>query len=316
MEEVAIRKAYLSSERRGPRPLRRASLRHVGRPPRVREPLPLTTSRRSQWPCKLAGGAQVDAGNMLLVGEIHARIRAGHAAGPVDAAIIPRRCAATDDFRSIADSMHDVCANVRSGARERMDATPDSGLTVPGRMDAPDPDDARYARFEQTVMPHLSAAYNLARWLLRDDHDAEDIVQEAYLRAYKSFASLRGLDARPWLLAIVRNACFTWQHQRRHRGTLSFDETLHDTEDEAMGPAAALQAASEAERIRQAMNELPPEFREAIVLRAVEGLSYKEIANVAGVPVGTVMSRLARARERLEHCLSENVNREPENELP
>src|SRR4029077_5193399 len=125
-------------------------------------------------------------------------------------------------------------------------------------------DAALYLRFEQIVMPHLSAAYNLARWLVRDDHAAEDIVQEACLRAYKSFGALRGIDARPWLLAIVRNACFTWQHQQRQRHTLSFNEARHDREDRAIGPDAALLADSEVERIRTAMNELPPEFREAI----------------------------------------------------
>ena len=194
-----------------------------------------------------------------------------------------------------------------------MNENGDTGTTDPGRISAPPMEDAQQARFEQTVMPHLAAAYNLARWLAGNDHDAQDIVQQAYLRAYKSFASLRSQDARPWLLAIVRNACFALR-RHHHRGEISFDEALHDRPDDALGPGAALLAESEADRIRCAISELPMEFREAVVLRAIEGLSYKEIADVSGVPVGTVMSRLARARKRLEECLNEK--RGARHELP
>lgn len=189
----------------------------------------------------------------------------------------------------------------------------DSGTTILGRMGAPQVEDAR---FEQTLMPHLTPAYNLARWLTGDDHDAEDIVQEAYLRAHKSFASLRSQDARPWLLTIVRNVFFDLRQQKRRHVAVSFDETLHDTQGGGLGPSAALLAGSEVERIRIAMNALPPEFRETIVLRAMEGLSYKEIADISGVPLGTVMSRLARARERLGECLDEKCESGAGHELP
>src|SRR5262249_51818083 len=154
-----------------------------------------------------------------------------------------------------------------------------------------------------------------ARWLLGNDHDAEDAVQEAFLRAYRALASLHGDDARSWLLAIVRNACFTWHRRNRPRGGVSFDEARHDPQDAEFEPGAAVQSDSETARILAAMDELSPEYREAIVLRAVEGLSYKQIADVAGVPVGTVMSRLARARERLVECLGDYGNREAGNEV-
>jgi RNA polymerase sigma-70 factor (ECF subfamily) len=172
--------------------------------------------------------------------------------------------------------------------------------------------DQRSERFDQAVLPHLGAAYNLARWLTRNDHDAEDVVQEAYLRAYQFFEGFHGGDGRPWLLRIVRNTCYSWLEKNRPREpTVAFDETKHSGEREVAGPEAPLVAHENREMLRRALEELPPEFRETIVLRELEGLSYKEIAVVTGAPVGTVMSRLARARERLQECLAEPKHEEP-----
>jgi RNA polymerase sigma-70 factor, ECF subfamily len=165
--------------------------------------------------------------------------------------------------------------------------------------------------FEEAVLPHLDSAYNLARWLMRNDHDAEDLVQEACLRALKSFEDFRGGDSRAWLLAIVRNSCYTWLEQnRRQESTTVFDEEIHTAEGHSRSPEALLLEGAQARLVKDRLEELPPEFREAIVLRELEGMSYKEIANVAGVPVGTVMSRLARARERLQRQLTNLAKRE------
>lgn len=165
--------------------------------------------------------------------------------------------------------------------------------------------DERQARFEQALLPHLGAAYNLARWLTRDAHDADDVVQEACLRAYQFFDGFHGGDGRAWLLKIVRNTCYTWLEKNRPREPMTtFDETTHSAGAPAAGPEAGLVAGEERELLRQALAELPEEYREAIVLREMEGLSYREIASVTGAPIGTVMSRLARARERLQEGLA------------
>ena len=142
----------------------------------------------------------------------------------------------------------------------------------------------------------MKPAYNLARWLTGNDHDAEDVTQEAYLRAYRFFESFRGADSRAWLLAIVRNTCHTWLQQNRR---LSFEPNLGEAEAAGPSPEVLVLEKAGRETLRQAIEELPAEFREAIVLREIEGLSYKEISAVTGVPIGTVMSRLARARDRL-----------------
>lgn len=150
-------------------------------------------------------------------------------------------------------------------------------------------------------MPHLDAAYNLARWLTRNDTDAEDVVQEAYLRAFKFFGSFHGMNGRAWTLQIVRNTYYTWvQKNRTAERATEFDEELHSTD--LGNPETILIGQNDAIELRQMLDELPIEFREIVVLRDLEGLSYKEIANIAQLPLGTVMSRLARARKRLQTC--------------
>lgn len=157
--------------------------------------------------------------------------------------------------------------------------------------------------FEKMVLPHLNAAYSLARYLVRDDHDAEDLVQDAYLRALRYFDTYRGGDERAWLLTIVRRTCYTWL--KRHRGRpapVEFNEAEHSA---APGSDPETQTMDESlrEMLVRAVDRLPIEFREVVVLRDVQDLSYKEIAQVLGIPLGTVMSRLARARRRLQAML-------------
>lgn len=155
--------------------------------------------------------------------------------------------------------------------------------------------------FEQVMLPHLDAAYNLARWLLRHDHDAEDAVQEAFLNAYRNFDRFRGGNGRAWLLTIVRNACFSHLRSGRRAGRVEpFEEELHGADlSPGEANAAAWQEAN-GELLREALAQLAPEFREVIVLHELEGLAYREIADVTGVPIGTIMSRLSRARQKLE----------------
>ena len=161
------------------------------------------------------------------------------------------------------------------------------------------------SHFEEAVLPHLNAAYNLARWLTRNDHDAEDVVQEAYLRAMRFFGGFRGGDAKPWLLAIVRNTCFDWMRRNRPQEIgESFDEEMHIMIDEQETPEASLLRRADQAMVRGAIEALPVAWREAIILREIEGLSYKEIAEVAGIRIGTVMSRLSRARAKLMELLA------------
>src|SRR6266705_953584 len=168
------------------------------------------------------------------------------------------------------------------------------------------PETARSERFEQTVLPHLDAAYNLARWLTRNDQDAQDVTQEACLRAFRFFDGYQGGNMRAWLLTIVRNTCYTWLHQNRAPGSVEvFDEEIHSAEFRGSAdPEIQVLASADRETVRRALEELPDVFREALILREIEGMSYKEIADVASVSLGTVMSRLARARSRLRHSLS------------
>jgi RNA polymerase sigma-70 factor (ECF subfamily) len=169
----------------------------------------------------------------------------------------------------------------------------------------------RAKQFEALVLPHLNAAYNLARWLLKDDQSARDVVQEACLRAFRYFAGLRGDDARPWLLGIVRNACYTWLHDNgTGREQVEFDEQ-RDSQEQLAGaaghdnnPERLLLQKLESARVNAAIEKLPLVFREVLILRELEEMSYEEIALVAGIPAGTVMSRLARARGLLRAALA------------
>ena len=164
-------------------------------------------------------------------------------------------------------------------------------------------DNEQQAQFERLVVPHLDAAYNLARWLAGNDHDAQDIAQEACVRAFRFVSGCRGSDGRAWLLAIVRNTAFSWLKKNRPRAVVSINEDeLAEIEDQS-GAVREFHSADK-DALRAALEGLPAEFREALVLRELEGLSYKEIAEVAEVPVGTVMSRLARARRQLQGALA------------
>jgi len=164
-------------------------------------------------------------------------------------------------------------------------------------------------RFGEVALPHLDSAYNLARWLTRDDHDAQDVVQEAFLRAFRSFGGFRGDNARPWLLAIVRNTCYTWLKQhRRAELEVPYDDDLHGGEGRGdnfgaiapdNNPEAILARLDDVRLVDEALQRLPVGYREVVVLRDIEDLSYKEIALIAGLPMGTVMSRLARGRNLL-----------------
>ena len=164
-------------------------------------------------------------------------------------------------------------------------------------------------RFEQLVLPHLDAAYNLSRWLLRSRPDSEDVAQEALLRAYRFFRGFHGGDARAWLLQIVRNTCYTWLEKNRPVEMMTeFDEELHP--QPAANPEALAIAGDNRERLVRALETLPPRFREVLVLRELEGCSYKEIATITAVPIGTVMSALARARMRLQRALTQPASQE------
>jgi RNA polymerase sigma-70 factor, ECF subfamily len=168
--------------------------------------------------------------------------------------------------------------------------------------EARDPSAAQ--EFERIVLPHLDAAYNLASWLVRNGHDAEDVVQEAYLRAVRFFGGYQGGDARSWLLRIVRNTAYTFLEKKRPAElTEEFDETLHATEQRAADAETVVLRAADKGRLEAALEKLPVRFREALILRELEGLSYKEIAEVMEIPMGSVMSSLARGRERLRELL-------------
>jgi len=158
--------------------------------------------------------------------------------------------------------------------------------------------------FEEVVLPHLDAAFNYARWLTKNDADAEDVVQDACVRAVRFFSSLRDDDARAWLFAIVRNAWYSRVSRRAGAAEpLPPDGTMHDPADSALDPEARLLQQHAVTRVRDAIEQLPADFREVLVLREIEGMSYKEIAAVVRAPIGTVMSRLARARDRLSAIL-------------
>jgi len=166
-------------------------------------------------------------------------------------------------------------------------------------------DDEKAAQFEALAMPHLDAAYNLARWLTRNEHDADDLVQTAYLRAFRFADSFRGGDVRAWLLTIVRNTYYTSLRDGLSRHSdVSFDEELHgdaahDERQDSEDPASIAARRDASRSVNQALEQLPQAFREVLVLKEMDDLSYKQIAQVTEIPIGTVMSRLARARKML-----------------
>ena len=165
--------------------------------------------------------------------------------------------------------------------------------------------------FEEAMLPHLDAAHNLAKWLLRNEQDAQDVVQEAYLRAFKSFSGFHGSNGRAWLLTIVRNTSYTLLKKNKAVDlTTTFDEEIHTAGHESVSPATILEHSENAELIKEAMDELPVELREILTLRHQEGLSYKEIADIAQIPPGTVMSRLARARGKLKEYLAARIGKD------
>ncbi|HTS92588.1 MAG TPA: sigma-70 family RNA polymerase sigma factor [Stellaceae bacterium] len=176
-------------------------------------------------------------------------------------------------------------------------------------------------RFELTIMPHLDAAYNLARWLTRSESDAEDVVQEACLRAFKYFDGFAGESPAAWLLAIVRNSTFTWLRRNRPASEIVDSDAIEEQDAAGAGepllsagsrqlasdPESSLIARRDEERVQALVSALPAEYREVIVLREIEELSYQEIAGIVGVPIGTVMSRLSRARKRLQDAWREKM---------
>lgn len=168
---------------------------------------------------------------------------------------------------------------------------------------------AKTELFEEIMLPHLNAAYNLARWLTRNDSDAQDVVQESYLRAFRFFGSYQGGDAKSWLLTIVRNTCHTWrQREQRGAAVIPFDEAAHSPSLAAAGEAALnaeerLLRQARADALKSCIEALPLEYREVLVMRELQEMSYRQIAEVAGLAIGTVMSRLSRARKRLEECV-------------
>ena len=158
--------------------------------------------------------------------------------------------------------------------------------------------------FDQVVLPHLDAAYNLARWMTRNGHDAEDVVQEAFLRALRFFDGFHGVNARAWLLAIVRNAGYDWLRRHRPADVDPFEEEVHGAIDPSPTPEDFVIEQADRTRVREALEALPLPWREVLILRELEGLSYREIADVAAIKMGTVMSRLARARAALQQQLA------------
>lgn len=202
----------------------------------------------------------------------------------------------------------------RSVAAAVLQTMSNSGHFMPGADRTPDftPQVVKrdFVSFDDAVLPHLDAAHNLARWLMRNEQDAQDVVQEAYLRAFKSFSGFHGSNGRAWLLTIVRNTCYTLLKKNKAVDlTTTFDEEVHAADSESDSPATILEHTEDAKLISEAMDELPAEFREILVLRHQEGLSYKEIADIAQIPPGTVMSRLARAREKFREYFAVRIGR-------
>jgi RNA polymerase sigma-70 factor (ECF subfamily) len=193
-------------------------------------------------------------------------------------------------------------SNSGSAARPASRALPGAGL-----MEAA----PKAALFEKTMLPHLDAAYNLARWLTRNEYDAEDIVQEAYLRAFRFFDGFRGGDGRSWLLAVVRNTALTWLRREKTAPQVSFDEEVHGPRSGTVTVEAKLVEGARFAMLRNCLDLLPVEFREVVVMREMEGMSYRDIAEAASAPIGTVMSRLSRARQSLQACIAAKMKEAP-----
>ena len=172
-----------------------------------------------------------------------------------------------------------------------------------GLAATPDPGES----FDDVILPHLDAAYRLARWLMRNEHDAEDVVQEASLRALRYFRTFSGGDGRAWFLRIVRNTCSGWRGRRLEAFTDPFDEEQHRSARPAFDPEALLLQTDDASLIARAMGSLPVRFHRLLVLRELQGLSYRELAHEMAIPMGTVMSRLSRAREALRGALDSEL---------
>lgn len=178
------------------------------------------------------------------------------------------------------------------------------------RMHNEHPADARTRSFDRIILPHLDAAHNLARWLVRGSDDAEDVVQEACLRAFRYFGTFRGGNARVWLLRIVHTTALSWLRKNRAQQLATeFNEEIHGERCEVLNPETLLVQRADAQLLDQAMNHLPDRLREVLVLRELEGLSYKEIAEVVGAPMGTIMSTLSRARAQFRHAASDLLRR-------
>jgi RNA polymerase sigma-70 factor (ECF subfamily) len=183
-----------------------------------------------------------------------------------------------------------------------------AGPTEEAALPAPN---EKLARFEAAILPHLDAAYNLARWLTRHEQNAEDVVQEAYLRAYQYFDRFQGDTGRAWLLRIVRNTCYTWLDKNRpHQSTVPLNEAGLEIASKSFAPGTKPLVDIRREQVERALAALPPDLREVLVLRELEHLSYKEIAAVADIPLGTVMSRLARGRQQLHDQLQASTRAE------
>jgi RNA polymerase sigma-70 factor (ECF subfamily) len=166
------------------------------------------------------------------------------------------------------------------------------------------------ASFDEVVMPHLDAAYRLARWLLRNEHDAEDVVQEASLRAFRYLHTFHGGNARAWFLRIVRNTCWAWPGARLQASTDPFDEELHSSGESRSNPETLLLQSDSVTLIERAMSALPDRLRRLLALRELEGLSYRELADRMGMPMGTVMSSLSRARQAFRGALEKQMTRD------